>query len=36
VPYETLNKQYRNVQKSIDRDCSALSQTVVACDKQVC
>ena len=35
VPYETLNKQYRNVQKSIDRDCSSLSQTVVTAEKQV-
>lgn len=35
VPYETLNKQYRNVQKSVDRDCSSLSQTVVSCDKQL-
>lgn len=28
VPYETLNKLYRNVQKSIDRDCSSISQAV--------
>lgn len=35
VPYETLNKQYRNVQKSVDRDCSSLSQTVVCSDKQL-
>ena len=28
VPYETLNKLYRNVQKSIDRDCSSISQVV--------
>ena len=28
VPYETLNKQYRNVQKAIDRDCSSVSQMV--------
>lgn len=34
VPYETLNKQYRNVQKSIDRDCSSLSQAVLAAEKQ--
>ena len=34
VPYETLNKQYRNVQKSIDRDCSTLSQTIILADKQ--
>ena len=33
VPYETLNKQYRNVQKAIDRDCSSLSQTIVAVEK---
>lgn len=35
VPYESLNKQYRNVQKSIDRDCSAVSQTVVSAEKQI-
>ena len=35
VPYETLNKQYRNVQKSIDRDCSSLSQSVVSTEKLV-
>lgn len=35
VPYETLNKQYRNVQKSIDRDCCSISQTVVATEKQM-
>lgn len=35
VPYETLNKQYRNVQKSIDRDCSSLSQTIIVAEKQV-
>jgi macrophage erythroblast attacher len=28
VPYETLNKLYRNVQKAIDRDCSSISQIV--------
>ena len=28
VPYETLNKLYRNVQKAIDRDCSSVSQVV--------
>lgn len=33
VPYETLNKQYRNVQKAIDRDCSGLSQTICAAEK---
>lgn len=33
VPYETLNKQYRNVQKSIDRDCSSLSQTICSAEK---
>jgi macrophage erythroblast attacher len=35
VPYETLNKLYRNVQKSIDRDCSALNQSVVSTDKLI-
>lgn len=35
VPYETLNKQYRNVQKNIDRDCSSLSQTVLSVEKLV-
>lgn len=35
VPYETLNKQYRNVQKSIDRDCSTLNQTVTTAEKQL-
>jgi macrophage erythroblast attacher len=35
VPYEVLNKQYRNVQKSIDRDCSAVSQSALAVDKLV-
>lgn len=33
VPYEVLNKQYRNMQKSIDRDCASLSQCVLAVDK---
>ena len=33
VPYETLNKQYRNVQKAIDRDCSSLSQTICTSEK---
>jgi macrophage erythroblast attacher len=33
VPYETLNKQYRNVQKAIDRDCSSLSQSILSVDK---
>jgi macrophage erythroblast attacher len=33
VPYETLNKQYRNVQKSIDRDCSSISQTICSAEK---
>lgn len=33
VPYESLNKQYRNVQKSIDRDCSSLSQAMSQVDK---
>ena len=35
VPYEVLNKQYRNVQKSIDRDCSSLSQTILSVEKLV-
>ena len=35
VPYETLNKQYRNVQKSIDRDCSTMSQSICASEKLV-
>lgn len=34
VPYESLNKQYRNVQKSIDRDCSALNQAMLGLEKQ--
>jgi macrophage erythroblast attacher len=33
VPYETLNKQYRNVQKSIDRDCSSLNQAMLSIEK---
>ena len=33
VPYEILNKQYRNVQKSIDRDSSAFSQTFSNAEK---
>lgn len=33
VPYESLNKQYRNVQKSIDRDCSSLSQAMLSLEK---
>jgi macrophage erythroblast attacher len=33
VPYETLNKQYRNVQKAIDRDCSSLSQSILSVEK---
>lgn len=33
VPYETLNKQYRNVQKAIDRDCSSMSQQLNQIDK---
>jgi macrophage erythroblast attacher len=35
VPYEVLNKQYRNVQKSIDRDCSAITQSILSVDKLV-
>ena len=35
VPYEVLNKQYRNIQKSIDRDCSALTQSILSVDKGV-
>ena len=35
VPYETLNKQYRNVQKSIDRECSSISQQLNQLDKLV-
>ncbi|CAF0718644.1 unnamed protein product [Brachionus calyciflorus] len=34
VPYEHLNKMYRNVQKSIDRDCSSINQTMSQIDKQ--
>ena len=33
VPYEHLNKYYRNVQKSVDRDCSSLNQTMNQIDK---
>lgn len=33
VPYESLNKQYRNVQKSIDRDCSSLNQAMMSLEK---
>lgn len=33
VPYESLNKQYRNVQKSIDRDCSSLNQAMLGLEK---
>ena len=33
VPYEHLNKFYRNVQKSIDRDCSSVNQTMNQIDK---
>jgi macrophage erythroblast attacher len=35
VPYEILNKQYRNMQKSIDRDCSSLSTTVINVEKLI-
>lgn len=35
VPYETLNKQYRNVQKSIDRDSCSISQATVNAEKQL-
>lgn len=35
MPYETLNKQYRNVQKSIDRECSSISQQLSQLDKLV-
>jgi macrophage erythroblast attacher len=35
VPYETLNKQYRNVQKSIDRDCSSISQAICTAEKTI-
>jgi macrophage erythroblast attacher len=35
VPYEVLNKQYRNVQKSIDRDCSTITQSILSVDKLV-
>ena len=33
VPYEILNKQYRNVQKCIDRDASSLSQAIITIEK---
>ncbi|RNA19435.1 Macrophage erythroblast attacher [Brachionus plicatilis] len=33
VPYEHLNKLYRNVHKSIDRDCSSINQSMSQIDK---